>query len=68
MKKFISLAFLSIFTLSSFEALYAADNSKSHAKLYENSYTDLHNQVKKNVDKYDPKKLKEDVNKYLPFN
>lgn len=39
MKKFILLTLLSVFALSSFEPLYARDDSKRNARQYENSYT-----------------------------
>lgn len=39
MKKFILLTLLSIFALSSFEALYARDDSRTNTRQYEKSYT-----------------------------
>ena len=65
MKNFILLTFLSIFILSSFEPLYAGDNSKSNAKLYEKPYTNLHKQVTQDMQKYHPSRLKQDLEKYF---
>lgn len=66
MKKFILLTFLSVLTLSLCDPLYADGGSKSHAKLYENSYNDLHKQITKGMKKYNPEQIQKDIKKYLP--